>query len=255
MKKIIKNVKKTRCNESKNGILRGLVHQLGYSEGIDGKDVFKKIMNSGYLEIQFKDYDYNSGIFTRVLGKGDSIDDLYGEGIFLILSLSVLDDFDYWISKDMNFGQRKNTSFYKGICFDCKGKSKPLKDFSSAELGYLSLDDKVYHELVIPSDINIERYVEAIYVSDINIFDELIQDENLELWIKSRLINKEDLEKVYRKNCTGPEPESLNSKKYEKIKSLVKTVKLNNDIKKVNYKSINLKRMISLEYKKEIYKT
>ena len=253
--KIINNEKKIKCDESKNGILRGLVHKIGYVSNESNKDLFNKIINSGYLEIQFNSDDYNSGIFTRVLGKDDSIEEFYGKGIFLILSLSVLDDFDYWMNDLDVFGDRLTTSFYKKMCFECKGKFKSLENFSAVELGYLNLNNtsKRSQELVIPSDINIKRYVEAIYVSDENVFKELIQDESLELWIKSRLINKEDLKKVYRKNCTGSEPINLNKKTKEKIKNLLKIRNNNNDIIKVNYNSINLKRMISLEYKQDVY--
>lgn len=240
------------CNESKNGILRGLVHMIGYTGygNLTPEDYLSNIINSQYLEIQFSKRNPDSGIFTTILGKDNSIKELYGErsGIYFIFSLSVLDDFDYWAGKH-NLGKRTGTSFYKGICYKCSDK---LENYSAAERCYMEMFSEkfeIFYELMFASDINIKRYVEEIYVADKETYNTLLASSKLPNWVKVLLTNKENTKKIYRKNCKGETPNFIDEKEFNKMVKLTMKRKLMKDIPKVDYKAINQRRKIELIYK------
>jgi predicted DNA-binding protein YlxM (UPF0122 family) len=240
------------CNESKNGILRGLVHKIGFT-GFDGKlrdEYLMDIINSGYLEIQFKENNPASGIFTTILGKDNDIKKLYrgnDSGIFFMISLSALEDFDYWAGPH-GLGARKKTHFYKGICYKCNDE---LEKYSAAERTYMAIaGDKheEFYELMFASDLNIKRYVEEICVPNKDVYDELMESEKILPWVKELITNKEDKKKVYRKNCSGKEPEKIKETVFKKmVKNVVKREMMEN-IPRVDYNAINTKRKANIIY-------
>lgn len=247
------------CGESKNGILRGIVHRIGYVGGKDSSEIFCQLFNSGYLEVQHKRIDKNTGIFTRLLGYGmDTVDDIYlnsPKDIYLILSLSVLEDFDYWMSTYDAYGDRTDMSFYKGFCNGCEGKLKPLQDYSAAERGYMALEDKdskKAHELVLSSDVNLKRYVDAIYIPDKTVLDEIMSRKEVPLWVKSLVTNKDNVNKVYRKNCLGEKTKKITKSKFDKISKLVAKREKITDIPPLNIESINKKKKIQLIYRDDV---
>jgi len=245
------------CAESKNGILRGIVHQIGFVGG-GGVDLLSKIFKDGYLEIQNKEEDYETGIFTRVLGyQSHSLFKKLGEnGIYIILSLAVLEDFDYWISVTDSSGARTDNSFYKGFCHGCEGKLKPLNDFSAAERGYIfsrmQKFHKDHHELVLNSDIYLERYAEAIIVPDKQILEEILSRKDIKPWVKALLVEKENKSTIYRKNCKGEPPKRFPQDVFKKIGNLLKKREKITDIPPLNINSINKKKKIELIYRDDV---
>lgn len=247
------------CGESKNGILRGIVHRIGYVGGKDPSDIFCQLFNSGYLEVQHKRADKNTGIFTRLLGYGtDTVDDMYfnsPKAIYLILSLSVLEDFDYWMTTHDAWGDRTDMSFYKGFCNGCVGKLKPLEDYSAAERGYMALENdggKKTHELVLSSDVNLKRYVEAIYIPNKTTMNELMERNEIPMWVKSLMTNEDNVNNVYRKNCLGEKPKKISKSKFDKISKLVAKREKITDIPPLNIESINKKKKIQLIYRDDV---
>lgn len=254
----VKN-KSIECQESKNGILRGLVHSIGYV-GPSSEEIFCSLFSSGHLEVQLKRVDQNSGIFTRLLGIGrDNIKDIYyvlNKSIFLIISLSALDDFDYWLTTYDAWGARTDTSFYKGFCHGCEGKLKSLQKYSAAERGYMAFKNEKSekeHELVLNSDINLKRYVEAIYIPDKELFEKMMAKKEIPLWVKTLMTNQDDINKIYRKNCTGPEPPLIKKETFEKISKLVEKREKVTNILPLNIESINKKKKIELVYRDDTH--
>jgi hypothetical protein len=238
------------CNESKNGILRAIVHQIGHVSGERGIDHFCEIFKSEYLRIQTKDYEVNEGIFSFLVGRDDQFQDFYdihGKGIFLIFSLSVLEDFDYWVSLGGTiYGKREKTGFYKGICYEC---NEELKEYSSAERGYLAINQNVKpfsHEIVFTGDINLKRYVQAIYVPGKKLYREMMASDKIKPWIKDMIINKDDINIVYRNNCEGDIPPKISKKNFNKISKLVNKRKEMSEISIPKYNSINKKKYTKL---------
>lgn len=243
---------KIKCNESKNGILRGVVHKIGYS-GFGGKDkidYMMDIINSNYLEVQFKDYNPTSGIFTTLLGNQNVIRDSYGSssmGIYFIISLSVLDDFDYW-GGEHNRGYRTETNFYKGICYNCGDE---LEKFSAAERIYMDYINKNFmkmHELIFPNDIKISKYVEQIYIPCKFDYKYVMKSKKVPPHIKKIITNVENRKKVYRKGCKGNAPKRIDEKLlYKMCKKVAKRENMK-DIVKIDVMSINRKRRVKLSY-------
>jgi hypothetical protein len=250
---ISKNIVKKypiECSESKNGILRGIVHQLGHVSGDHGIDHFCEVFKSEYLRIQTKDYEKNEGIFSFVIGNKDKIQDFYsyrGKGVFLILSLSVLEDFDYWVTVGAIYGTRSEFGFYKGICHECDDQ---LKKYSSAERGYLSLPEQkeFSHEIVFTGDINLKRYVEAIYVPGRKLYREMMSSEKIDPWIKNLITNADSIDVVYRNNCIGDIPPTISDKQFNKISKLVHNRKKMLQIPVVKYESLNKKKYVKLVF-------
>jgi hypothetical protein len=242
-----------QCNESKNGILRGVVHMIGLAniQRKTDEELLGDIFDSGYLEIQYSKFDTNSGIFTLLVGNDDTVDELYNNnhGIYLMLSLSVLDDFDYWVAMTMKGGNRDGYDFYKGICPKCTGKTSVLQDYSAAERGYMGLSGKEKnwsHEMVFTSDINLERYVEKIYVPNKKMLDEFLASDKLKPNVKALLTGVETKDMVYRKNCLAETPPRIKKTTYNKLVKMVKQREEVEDLPKINYKAINIHRTISL---------
>ncbi len=243
------------CNESKNGILRGVVHMIGLANsfGKTDEELLGDIFDSGYLEIQYSRFDVNSGIFTLLVGNNDTIEELYGndDAVYLMLSLSVLDDFDYWLAMSMKGGDRDGYDFYKGIC---PGDSAVLQKYSAAERGYMGLSGKEKnwsHELVFTSDINLERYVEKIYVPNKKTLDTFLASDKLKPSVKALLSGTETTDMVYRKNCLAKTPPRIKKTAYNKLVKLVKQREEVEDLPKINYKSINEKRKVSLLFEEK----
>lgn len=237
-----------KCSQTNNGLLRGLIHSIGYASATPIKILIEKIFNSGYLEIQFSMEDVNSGVFTRPLGMGEKID-YYGsqlKNIGLILSLSILDDFDYWCSTDDAFGDRYLYEFYKNKCKNCKDSF--LNKFSAVERFYTV--SKINSEIVTPNDISLEKYLEAIYIPNNKLLEEFL-DTDIDDKYKKLVITNDDVDMVYRKNCSNKKIEKLDEKDFLKLEKLVKNrepfdIK---DIDPVEYNSINIKRMVTLDFK------
>lgn len=243
------NKKMIECQESQNGILRGLCHKIGYTgyHGKEPEDYLMDIINSGYLEIQFKERNPNSGVFVTMINNNTEIKNLYGPvgGIYLMISLSALDDFDYWCGPH-TFGARKLVDFYKGICHKC---DEEFKKYSAAErCNLLQSGDTGFYELMFASDINIKRYVEEIIVTDDNLYNQLMSSTSVPAWTKSIMTNKEDKKKIYRKNCKGETPEIISDKLFKRLVKKIKNRKLMDKIPKVDYKSINIRRKSKLIY-------
>lgn len=244
-----------KCDESKNGILRGIVHMIGYG-GYGGKnsiDFMMDIINSNFLEVQFKDYNPTSGIFTTLLGNDNDIGKLYknsryhDNGIFFIISLSILDDLDYWGGKHGR-GSRKKTDFYKGVCYKC---ADDLEKYSSAERLYMSMvNDKFknFHELIFPADIKISKYVQEIYVENEFTYESIMESDKIPLSIKKIITNKENTTKVYNKGCKGKKPKRIDKKLFNKLVKKIEKRELMTDIPKVDVVSINTKRRVKLLY-------
>jgi hypothetical protein len=233
------------CDESKNGILRAVVHQVGFADG--NENIFP-LIKSGYLEIQMKPYEFNGGNFTTLVGYGDKLSHTYIEnkGVFLVFSLSILDDLDYWVSLEMRSGIRSSLDFYKGICCEC---DQSMEKYSSAERAYSAIEHGgLSHETVFTSDINLRRYLEAVYVPDKKLYREMLSSKDLEPWAKKLLINKDNVNKVYRKRCSGKVVSRMNDKEMDKISKIIKQRRYleGYEIPKINYKAINIHRTISL---------
>lgn len=223
---------------------------IGYT-GIPGpKDEYlMNIINSNYLEMMFKKNNPDGGVFTTILGKDNSIKKLYNErpGIFFIFSLSLLDDFDYWCGKH-NSGRRTNIMFYKNSCYKC---DKEMKNYSAAERCYLEMySDEFtnFYELMLSSDVNIKRYLEAIYINDNNYYNIIMKSKKIPSWIKKLIILEEDKNKIYRKNCQEETPKKINEKKFQKLVKKIKAREHINDIPEVKYEAIINKRKVEFLY-------
>jgi hypothetical protein len=242
--------KDIECGQSKHGMLRGLVHMIGYTGygGMEEDEYIMKIFNSGFLEIQFKDRNSSSGIFTTILGNDNDIEKIYErDGIFLIISLSALEDFDYHAGFH-SMGTRKPMDFYKNICYKCDDE---LDRYSAAERAYMAMAlDKFdnFYELIFSSDINIKKYVEEIHVKGKKLYEKLTSSSIIPDWVKVLITDVEDKEKVYRKNCTGKAPKPISKKKFNVLVEKISKRENMTDIPKINYDSINTKRKINLLY-------
>lgn len=241
------------CNESKHGILRGLVHKIGYIGYEEEDDEYlMKIINSGYLEIQFNPRNPNSGIFTTIIGRHNTIDSLYfnNPGIYFIISLAALDDFDYWAGVH-DLGSREVGDLYKGICHKC---DKKTEQYSAAERCYIEMYNSkfnTFYELMISSDVNIKRYVEQIYVTPQGTYDNLMKSDMIPPWVKSLLIYEEDKTKIYNLNCKKNNKKPISEKKFEELaKDIAHNKKFMKpeDIPLVNYTAINEKRKLKINY-------
>ena len=243
-----------RCQESQNGILKGLVHKIGYTGYKEKDDEFlMKIINSKYLEIQFKERNPNSGVFTTVIGHGKKVKDIYGgrQGIYFILSLKALEDFDYW-GGEHALGARKKTSFYKGICHKC---DDGIEKYSAAERLFMaSMSDKEnmgmtnFYELMFSADLSLRRYLEAIYVPWKSQRDILLTSELVPERVKSLIIDKIPDDQVFRKGCEGEKPKKINKKTFDKMVKVVEKREKMDSIPEVNFISINTKRKVKIMY-------
>ncbi len=240
-----------KCQQTQHGVLRGLVHKIGYT-GYRGKhdDFLMMIINSGYLEIQFQERNPTSGIFTTMLGYDNSIEKMYGNanGIFFILSLKALEDFDYWAGRH-GMGARKKTDFYKGICHACGDDG--LEKYSAAERAYMAMvGDKheKFYELIFSGDLSIRRYLEAIYVPNKFIRKKLTESEIVPEHIKVMITSEIPKDMVFRKGCEGDKPRKMPKKSMDKLVKLVQKRENMDTIPKINYQSINMKRKVKILY-------
>lgn len=242
--------KETNCNQSKNGILRGLVHMIGYT-GINGPrdEYLMNIINSKYLEMMFKENNPDGGVFTTILGKDNSIEQLYHRrpGIYLIFSLSLLDDFDYWCGKH-NLGKRNLNMFYKDSCHKC---DKKLKNYSAAERCYMEMYSKEFidfYELMLASDVNIKRYLEAIYINNNGYYNTIKKSKVVPSWVKKLVVQEEDRNKIYRKHCKGETPKKINDRTFNSLVKKIEKREPIEEIPSVNYEAIINKRKVEFLY-------
>lgn len=238
------------CLESRNGILRGLVHKIGYT-GYDEQDdqFLMMIMSSGYLEIQFHERNPSSGVFTTILGYGNTVERMYGceTGIYFILSLAALEDFDYW-GGEHGMGARKTTDFYKGICHKCGDE---MEKYSAAERCFLSAagdNHRKFYELIFSGDLNLRRYLQAIYVPDDDQRQGLMESELIRESTKTLIISDIPDDMVFRKGCLGDVPKQINKKEMIKAVKIIQKREKMDTIPKINYQTINMKRKVKILY-------
>jgi len=174
---------KSGCNESKHGLIHGLVHRTK-------KENLENFLRDGWLEPFYNPHDWwKQGIYMKLM-TGNNIE-VRKDTINLVFSVALLDDLDYYGNEAEDFGIRSNDSFYKGICPGC---SPDMQKYSSAERAVIYGMEN--GEIIFREPISVNRYLEKIVVPN-------GMEIDIPKKYKHLIVNEIDPNTYYRKNCNG----------------------------------------------------
>ena len=248
--KYYRKEEKSPCNESKHGLIHGLVHRLNSTNMSSMISVTK----SGWLDPFYNNTSifkaWKSGVYMKLM-TGEN-ENLNSGMINLIFSVALLDDLDYYGNDDEDFGVRGGYSFYKGFSYKVP---KELKKFSSAERAVIYGMEN--GEIIFREPVSLERYLEKIVVPEGRFGDEFMANKKIPQYYRDMMVRELEPGAYYRKHCNGEMVKTPKiSGKYEDIEEIPEELIPDEDlIELVKRESVELiqgdvRRMKEIPYKK-----